>query len=265
MAIQLNPEHAQLYFNRGTVYDKMDEFNSAIGDYTKAIQLKPDAVESYVNRGIDHGLKGEADLAIENLNKAIQLKPDTVKAYINLGNVYLLKDDVDSAISNYSTAIELESDYAYAYHNRGFAYFLKGEVNHALADYEKVLELEPNYAQVYYNRVIALLYQQEWRRAREALAVASNRGVDIIASFLNDYQGVRNFENKVRVKLPEDIATMLTESKKQVKQTQPPPRMRNLFQPQSRIESSSFGDSTVVLQQVDQFAFPSTLINQFQG
>ena len=35
-------------------------------------------------------------------------------------------------------------------------------------------------------------------------------GADIIASFHNDYESVPDFEGKHEVKLPEDIAEMLT-------------------------------------------------------
>ncbi len=39
---------------------------------------------------------------------------------------------------------------------------------------------------------------------------AKNMGVDIIAAFQNDYANVADFEQKHNVKLPEDIAALLT-------------------------------------------------------
>ena len=53
-------------------------------DYDKAIQLKPDYAEAYSNRG--NALKdlGRLDEALQNYDKAIQLKPDSLEAYSNL-------------------------------------------------------------------------------------------------------------------------------------------------------------------------------------
>ena len=42
------------------------------------------------------------------------------------------------------------------------------------------------------------------------LIVAKEQGMDIVAAFHNDYEGVSDFEQKNNVKLPEDIAEMLT-------------------------------------------------------
>ncbi|MDE0087684.1 MAG: hypothetical protein OXU23_18320 [Candidatus Poribacteria bacterium] len=44
------------------------------------------------------------------------------------------------------------------------------------------------------------------------MTIARNMGVDIIALFHNAYAGVADFEQRHNVKLPEDIAEMLTSS-----------------------------------------------------
>ena len=43
------------------------------------------------------------------------------------------------------------------------------------------------------------------------MATAKNMGIDIIASFHNDYESVEDFEQKNGVQLPEDIKAMLTQ------------------------------------------------------
>lgn len=47
------------------------------------------------------------------------------------------------------------------------------------------------------------------------MMTARNKGLDIIASFRNDYENAEDFEQNNNMKLPEDIAEMLT--------LQPPP------------------------------------------
>ena len=53
----------------------------------------------------------------------------------------------------------------------------------------------------------------------------------------SDYQSVAGFESKTGVKLPEDIAKMLTD---QAERLSVPPMMINLFQRQTEIESTPF-------------------------
>ena len=50
-AIELNPNDAEAYNNRGVAYSNKGDYDRAIADYTKAIELNPDYVEAYSNRG----------------------------------------------------------------------------------------------------------------------------------------------------------------------------------------------------------------------
>ena len=62
---------------------------------------------------------------------------------------------------------------------------------------------------VYNNRGKACLHLKEWEKARSDLTAASERGLDIITAFHNDYESVKDFEQKNGIKLPPDLATIL--------------------------------------------------------
>ena len=98
--------------------------------------------------------------------------------------------------------------------HRGVAYYNKGDYDRAIADYTKAIELKPKLAVVYSNRGEAWLHLAEWDKARADLTNARDLGVDIIASFHNDYKNVEAYERVNRVKLPEDIAAMLTQRRR---------------------------------------------------
>ena len=51
-AIELNPNNAEVYYNRGGVYRGKGDYDCALADYTKAIELNPNDAEIYNNRGI---------------------------------------------------------------------------------------------------------------------------------------------------------------------------------------------------------------------
>ncbi len=141
-----------------------------------AVDLKPDLAEAYTNRGIAYNNTGDYVRAIEDLNKAIGLSPDLAEAYYNRGNAY--------------------------YERREFAQSIK--------DYSKAIELKPQLAEAYYNRGEAWLHLEEWEKAESDLADAKSMGINIITAFDYLYESVADFEQSNGVKLPKNIAAMLT-------------------------------------------------------
>jgi len=72
-AIEIKPDFADAYFNRGQKFFKLEKYTLAIFDYNKAIEMKPDFALAYRSRGAVHSLMGDMQKAIEDLEKAAQL------------------------------------------------------------------------------------------------------------------------------------------------------------------------------------------------
>ena len=151
-------------------------FQKVIGDYTKSLQYLPYEVEIYVKQGRCHLNLDEFDCAIETFSKAILLQPDHVDSY--------------------------------AY--RGLAFFLKKDYERTIEDFTYVIKLKPENAISYNYRGIALLHLQEWEKAKSDLEIAKDMGENITVLFFKDSQNVAEFEQKHNVKLPQDIAALLT-------------------------------------------------------
>ena len=58
------------------------------------------------------------------------------------------------------------------------------------------------------------MHLEEWDKARADLTTASEEHTDIVASFHNAHKNVEAYERSNRVKLPEDIAAMLTQRRR---------------------------------------------------
>ncbi len=151
-AIRLKPDLIEAYYNRGKAKNDLGRHEAAIADYTEAIRLKPDNAEAFNNRGKAKGSLGRNEAAIVDYDKAIQLKPNNALAYNNRGNAKGALGRNEAAIADYDEAIRLKRDYALAYNNRGVAKDVLGRHEAAIADYDEAIRLKPDFAEVYSNR-----------------------------------------------------------------------------------------------------------------
>lgn len=106
--------------------------------------------------------------------------------------------------------IELNPSDPRAYSQRGVPYFLKGEYGRAIDDFSKAIELNPDFAGAYCFRGTVQLHTREWGKVKEDLTIAKNMGVDIVDIVPYIYRTIENCEQIIGVKLPEDIAALLT-------------------------------------------------------
>ena len=74
----------------------------------------------------------------------------------------------------------------------------------------KAIELKSDFAEAYKNRGEVWLHLGEWEKAKLDLTVAKAMGVNIINGFHNNYESIPDFEGKNNLRLPGDIAAMLT-------------------------------------------------------
>lgn len=150
-AIELKPDGAETYNNRGVAYQELQQYDRAIADFNKALEFKQHEF-IYNNRAIAYIRLGKYDRAIEDYDKAIELKPDYALSYNNRGITYNDLGQHDRAIENFNRAIELKPNYAEYYYNRGVVYENLGQHERAIADYSKAIDFNPNLHQVYTNR-----------------------------------------------------------------------------------------------------------------
>lgn len=80
MTKEHNQECAETYYIRGLAHSKKGELDKAIENYTKAIELKPDYADAYYNRGGTWLRIGEREKAKSDLATARNLGVDVLIA-----------------------------------------------------------------------------------------------------------------------------------------------------------------------------------------
>lgn len=103
-AIQLKPDFAEAYNNRGGAYLYLDQPERAIEDYSEAIRLKPGLAEAYNNRGSAYRKLNQPERAIEDFSEAIRLKPVYAEAYTYRGDVYLSQEKKEEGCADLQKA-----------------------------------------------------------------------------------------------------------------------------------------------------------------
>ena len=202
------------YFAVGNLHRLEGSINEAIDAYENGLTLNDNFAEVYINLGKALNALGEHQKALTVCNEAIALKPDFVK--VHLAEAYFVRGNAlkglryyTAAINDYTRTLTQEPDHAEAYNKLGNAYYHKGDFNTAIENYNSAINLNPDLANAYYNLGIARLCLREWEKAKTDLTDAKTRGINLAASFHNDYEGVADFEAKHRVEVPEDLAGLL--------------------------------------------------------
>jgi tetratricopeptide (TPR) repeat protein len=117
----------------------------------QAVELRPEDADSYLNRGNALAGLSEMPLARAAYERAVELDPQSAKAWSDLGNANLTLNLLADAEADYRRALSIDPDYAEAHNNLGSLLRRRGRNADAAKEYERALQLEPDYAQAMQN------------------------------------------------------------------------------------------------------------------
>lgn len=122
-AINLDPNYAEAFFERGKLKMRLEDYRGALSDFEKAKELNFSDESVYLNIAYAFHYLGRKDDAIRNYDEALMHNPDSGYAYLNRGIAKLGKVGVafsneekeikDQGCMDLSEAGELGSSIAY--------------------------------------------------------------------------------------------------------------------------------------------------------
>ncbi|HET8845481.1 MAG TPA: tetratricopeptide repeat protein [Ktedonobacteraceae bacterium] len=145
--IQLWPERMRGYFERGSVYVRMQQYTEAIPDLDRVILADQEhalTTQAHLNRGIAHMHSQAYQQALEDFEQVLEFNSGHIYAYNNRGCVYHLLEDYQQSINEFTRAVELNPAYALGYSNRGELYQCTSQFDQAIVDFEFALLLDPD-------------------------------------------------------------------------------------------------------------------------
>ena len=133
---QLNKHHQE-----GLLKAKERDFQSAVELYNLAIEIQPDNADVYSDRGVAYYHLKKLNLSLMDMDKALEL--DSTNPYRYASRAYI-KDacgDTEGAIADYKRTIELDPEDAIAFNNLGLLEEKLGRQNAAKVNFKKADEL----------------------------------------------------------------------------------------------------------------------------
>jgi tetratricopeptide (TPR) repeat protein len=106
--IAINPGFANVYCQRGKIFEDLGKKDSAIHNYDTAISIDPNNFDAYLQRGIFYMKADRSDQALSDFEKAISIKPNDPFPYVNRGELkkeYL--NDKNGACADFRKAEQL--------------------------------------------------------------------------------------------------------------------------------------------------------------
>ncbi len=137
------------HYNLANIYTNEKEYALAIENYSAAIQLDPQHALAYNNRGVVNSTQKNYAEAVKDFNKAIEIDPTLLDPYYNQAVCYFLLNNTDAALASYNQVIHLRPDFWQAYANRAVIYTKHRQLNLALQDYDYFIRNNPQSASTY--------------------------------------------------------------------------------------------------------------------
>jgi tetratricopeptide (TPR) repeat protein len=140
-AIQIWPEYADAYLNRGLAEQGASHRAEALSDFDRALGLDPTLTRAYNARGQIYLENGDVQKTIQDCSKSIQVSP-TVDAYYQRGEAYEKLGEHLKAIADFDAAIAESREAPFAYRARSVAKRNVGDRAGALADDDQARRIE---------------------------------------------------------------------------------------------------------------------------
>ena len=170
-AVQLSPRGADLYYEKGILYNKLGELEPALTALEKAVSLETNGDYFYwkgiVNQQLNHNDAAESDY-----EKAIGLKIERPELFNNLALLLSEKGNYERALTMIHKAIALNKNYSQAYSARSKIYFFMLNLDSACVDKNTAANMGYRKAFMIPDSICNGNDRKQWQYAADILAAS---------------------------------------------------------------------------------------------
>lgn len=157
--LELDPEDAPAWSNRGNVRLALGDAAGAIDDQERAMALDPSNPDPHLNRGTAEEALGRWQAAAADYGWILERDPADASALYNLGNVQGSLGDWQEARRRFQAAAEARPGFAMARSSAALAAFQLGELEEAERELRSLIRRYPLFADARAG-LTALLWQR---------------------------------------------------------------------------------------------------------
>ncbi len=186
---------------------KAQDYETAIGDFTKAIELNPAYAVAYFYRGEAHFATRQKDIAHDDYlraaeqfqfqkkysdavtayNRAIESDKKSITAYLGRGNLYLQRNEHFAAVADFEQAVEIDKRNFQAQYGLGKARFQQNNYKKAIDHFKKAQSLNNNDPLVHQYLMLSYLARDDFKKVRKSFDKFKNvASEEQMARFLAD-------------------------------------------------------------------------------
>jgi len=186
-SLEFNSKEPVVFYARGAVKERLEDYEGAKDDFTKVIELQPEFAGGWNDRGQVKSRLKKFDEAELDFNRAIELRPNWTVPVFNLGLLYERKSEYNKAIGFYSESVKIDSSNYLAYYNLGNMYFQLENWNLSITHYTLAINIFPEYIKAIKNRASAKNEKGDLEGACKDFLLASELGDREALEYFNDF------------------------------------------------------------------------------
>lgn len=165
--LEIVPAHVDALNNSGVILARIGRHEEAVTRFSELISLTPGSVLAWRNRGLCFHDLEQTERALADYNHGLSIEPNDVETLFQRGNLFLDTGQFAEAESDYTSAIDAAPDYAGAWMNRGVARFRLGMAAEAMEDLQHARELDNN----------IVIPDLDWLLAQQAVNVTAAKPI----------------------------------------------------------------------------------------
>jgi tetratricopeptide (TPR) repeat protein len=181
-ALELRPDYAQAYNNRGVVLLEHQNPTAAIDDFRAALRIQPDYPRAQANLAFALSAQNHFDEALPHFVEALRQEPYSPRApeiHVAIARILSYQGKPDEAITHLEMALHLRPTEPGARRELAATLFAAGRFDESIAAYRTLLQAQPNDASLHEDLGLALCRNNALndgiQEYREALRLAPTR------------------------------------------------------------------------------------------
>ena len=120
--------YPQAYWQRASLYYRLQQYQKAVEDYSSLCLLERDHAEGFFSWGLSLLKLKQQDQAYAKFSQAIQLDPRHARAYNERGMIRFHQYKYDTALEDFYKATEIDSTFSRACNNAGAARYFNQNI-----------------------------------------------------------------------------------------------------------------------------------------